>query len=107
MGSKFICVRFILKKDIIQTCLCDYYYNLCGGFTEEEKREKDIKYKNELDKLKKRDAIKIVKNQLFHYGIQGSYQEGFFESATDVIDQRELWWSNIIEWTNKVYPNLK
>lgn len=100
-------LKFNITKAILQLCLCDYYYNLSGGFSEDEKEKNNIKYKKELDTLKKRDAIKIVKKQLYNYGLQGSYQDGFFHSATDVIEQRDFWWLNVNEWCNKVYPNLK
>ena len=89
------------------TALVDYYYNNCGGFSDKEREEKDKKYLEELKNLSKSNAKKIIKIQLFHYGRQGSYQDGFFESATDVIDQRLFWVKNCREWVEKNYPKLK
>jgi hypothetical protein len=94
-------IRFNISRSTLIKSLFDYYYNLCGGFSNEEKTEKDLSYKKELDKLSKRGCINIVKDQLKHYGYQGSYHDGFFESATDVADQRLLWEENCIEYVNK------
>jgi len=88
------------------TSLCDYYYNICGGHSVEEREEKDILYKLKLDRLKRSEFKKILYTQLLHYGYQGSYHDGFFEAANDVAEQRSKWYKYCSEWVCKMYPNL-
>jgi hypothetical protein len=110
-AKRVLAVRCSISHDvtrlILATCLCDYFYNLSGGYSEEEREEKDIKYSLELQKLRKREALKIVKKQLRNYGFQGCYYDGFFEGATDVAEQREFWWLNVYKWIDKHYPFLQ
>jgi len=100
-------ISYDITRTILAMCLCDYFYNLSGGFSEEEKEENDKKYNLELQSLRKRDALKIAKKQLKLYGLQGSYYDGFFEGATDVSQQRNLWWANVYKWIDNHYPSLQ
>lgn len=92
---------------VFRLALMDYYYNLSGGFSDEERNDNDEKYSKELKNLTKTNAKKILKQQLKIYGTQGCYHDGFFEAATDVEEQRNFWFEECNKWVLKNYPNLK
>ena len=88
------------------TALTDFYYNKSSGHTKEEIEILSKKYKIELDKLTKTNAMKIVEKQLEYYGIQGAYFDGFFDAATDMTEHREFWRNSCTEWVDNKYPTL-
>lgn len=91
-----ITIKFRFNRDRLGLALLDHYY-----------RQDDVTVESLpelLKSLKKSEAKKILKSELFHYGCQGEYHAGYFEAADDVgqvrIDMEEL----ITVWLDKNYP---
>lgn len=57
-------------------------------------------------KLKKSDAGTILYDQLRWQGENGEYHDGFFEAATDVVDERNKFYAQAESWVVKNYPYL-
>lgn len=69
----------------------------------------DYYYVNQLEfdtRLSKREAVKILKRQLFTYGVQGEHMDGFFEAANDVWPLYEAIQKQARDWVQKNYPYL-
>ncbi len=59
-------------------------------------------------KLKRSEAIKILKNRLFHYGIAGEIETTNYEGASYEVWQPYLNAQEAAtEWVHKNYPYLK
>lgn len=86
-----ITVKFNVSKSRFAVALIDYYYRNSSEFD---------------DNLKKQEAKKILKRELYWYGMDGEYTAGFFEASPEPADIRNALYDKAIEWLNKNYPSL-
>ena len=59
-----------------------------------------------IDTLKKKQAIGILKEELFHYGRNGEYHDGMFEGSFELGEERNRLEKICSEWVKKNYPYL-
>ena len=70
----------------------------------------DHYYRNSLpfdNKLKRNEAMGILKRSLFFHGIAGEYSDGFFEASFELSEQRNAIFEKAKQWVAKNYPYLK
>lgn len=84
-------IRCFVKISAFATALQDYYYGKSEPFP-----------KN----LKKKDAVVILKRQLFHNGIRGEYDGQAFEGSSELGEERNALYEQCHEWVARNYPYL-
>lgn len=58
------------------------------------------------EKLKKKEAEKILKRSLFFYGLQGQFEDGYFESSFEEGERYNEIYSKAINWVKNNYKWL-
>ena len=92
-GAKMFVVRtehYVKDRDFA-TALTDEYFNKHESFP-----------KN----LTKKRAEEILKNSLFFFGLQGQYEDTYFEASYEEGSRRNEIYSDALEWVKSKYEWL-
>ena len=84
-------VEHFVKLSDFTTHLTDYFYN----------KNEDFK-----KKLTKKEAEKILKRGLFFDGLNGSYEQGYFEASFEDGEKYNAIYSQAKEWVKSKYKYL-
>jgi len=84
-------VDHYVKGSDLATALTDYYFNKSEPFNK---------------KLKRREALKILRHRLFFYGLNGEYDAGYFEASYELAEERKLIYEPAKDWIVRNYPHL-
>lgn len=85
-------VEHYVKCTDFATALTDYYYDKNEPFNK---------------KLKLKEAMEILNNRLFFYGLNGEYDAGIIEASFELFEDRKLIYEPAKEWVIKNYPHLE
>lgn len=84
-------VDHFVKLSDFSRALTDYYYSKSSDFDQA---------------LTRRQAVRILKEQLFFHGLNGEYGDGFFEASFEAGNEYNAIYEKCFEWVKKNYPHL-
>ena len=76
-------IEHFVKDSDFATALTDKYYN---------------EHENFPSSLSKKEAEKILKRSLFFFGLQGQYEDGYFEATYEEGTRYNEIYSDALEW---------
>lgn len=92
-GTPFFGIKvehFVKKEDFVKH-LAEYHYLYGSEFDQ---------------KMKRMDAMRILKNGLFFNGIEGEIDETLYEGSFDVLDDYYRAYTEAMIWVERNYPYL-
>ena len=89
-GRKMFVIRIehFVKDSDFATALTDKFYNEHEPFN---------------NKITKKEAEEILKRSLFFYGLQGQYEDGYFEATYEEGTRYNEIYSDALEWVKSKY----
>lgn len=92
-GKRFygIKIEHFVTKTAFSTALANYFFRHRLPFNES---------------LTKIEAKKLLRTELFHYGIRGENETTMFESAIDIMDELNDLLTKADKWIDNNYPYL-